>query len=139
MFEDTVPVPSSRTTYTSTLRAKTPQGSDSTAEQWKAYAEGGAQEDDTRVYALRKEEEARHLERIRTSTPTPGPSSSSAVNNLIQVSPEKTVAAASRNTDLLIDIDMDPQTARGQPSLPSAPVGSSTVGGGGSACPSLLD
>jgi helicase required for RNAi-mediated heterochromatin assembly 1 len=139
MFEDTVPAPSSRTTYTSTFRAKTPQESDSTAEQWKAYAEGGAQEDDALVYSLRKEEEAPHLERIRTSTPAPRPSSSLTVNNLIQVSPEKTAAAASRNTDLLIDIDMEPQTARGQPSLPSVPTGSSTVWGGGSAYPSLLD
>jgi helicase required for RNAi-mediated heterochromatin assembly 1 len=127
ILEDTLPVPSSRTTYTSTPRTKTP-GSDSTTEQWEAYANGGVKEDDARVCALRKEEEARYLEQLRASTPAAGPSSF-ATNKLIQISPEK--AAASRNTDLLVDIDVEP------PSRSYATAVSSTVGRG--AYTNLLD
>ena len=135
MLEDTLLVPSSgRTTYTSTSHTKTP-GSDSTTEQWDAYAKGGVQEDDARAYALRKEEEARYLE-LRASTPVAGPSSS-ATNRLVQISPEK--VASSRNTDLLIELDTEaPATVgRRNTSLSYATAVSST--GGGRAYTNLLD
>jgi helicase required for RNAi-mediated heterochromatin assembly 1 len=139
MLEDTLPVPSSRTTYTSTPRMMTPHGSDSTTQRWEEYAKGGVQDDDARAYALRKEEESRYLEQVWASTPAAGPSSSSATNKLVQISPEK--AATSRNTNLLVDLDVEPEVPRAHRHMSHsyATVASSTVGGSGGAYTNLLD
>ncbi|KAF1849149.1 uncharacterized protein K460DRAFT_277751 [Cucurbitaria berberidis CBS 394.84] len=91
-------------------RATTPQGFDSTTEQWEAYASGGAQVDDAQVLQKVREQEAQFLESIRNATLPAGPSAgpSSASTKLIQVSPEK--ASTSRNTKLLLDLDLDEAT-----------------------------
>jgi helicase required for RNAi-mediated heterochromatin assembly 1 len=139
MLEDTLPDPSNRTTYTSTPRMMTPHGSDSTTQQWEDYAKRGVQDDDERAYALRKEEESRYLDRLRASTPAAGPSSASTTDKLIQISPEK--AATSRNADLLVDLDVEPEAPRGRHHMSHsyATAASSTVGGSGSAYANLLD
>jgi helicase required for RNAi-mediated heterochromatin assembly 1 len=139
MLENTLPVPSNRTTYTPTPRMITPHGSDSTTQQWEEYAKGGVQDDDAWAYALRKEEESRYLERLRASTPAAGPSSASTTDKLIQISPEK--VTTSRNTDLLVDLDVEPEAPRGHQHMSHsyATAASSTVGGSGSAYTNLLD
>jgi helicase required for RNAi-mediated heterochromatin assembly 1 len=136
MLEDTLPGPSNCTTYTPTPRMMTPHGS---TQQWEEYAKGGVQDDDARAYALRKEEESRYLEQVRASTPAAGTSSASTTDKLIQISPEK--AAKSRNTNLLVDLDVEPEAPHGRRHMSHsyATAASSTVGGSGSAYTNLLD
>jgi helicase required for RNAi-mediated heterochromatin assembly 1 len=109
MLEDTRPSrePSRRAIPTDALtpRMVTPGLSDCTTVQWDIYANGGGvQEDDARAFAKMKEEEA-HDHAHRASTPQTGVSTPGG--KLIEVSPEK-VATISRNTDLLLDLDVEP-------------------------------
>ncbi|KAF1945626.1 hypothetical protein EJ02DRAFT_338281 [Clathrospora elynae] len=128
--------PSVRTGLTTTPRTMTPYGSDSVTEQWEAYTKGGIQEDDAQFLQKKKEEEAQFLEQARTSTPAAG--STSASTKLIEVSPEK--AAVSRNTDLLLELDVytepqHPQASRGS----YANAASSSGGGQGNSDMNWLD
>ncbi|KAF1838189.1 hypothetical protein BDW02DRAFT_32428 [Decorospora gaudefroyi] len=146
ILENTILGPSGRAVHSASTQMMAPQGSVSTTAHWEAYASGGAQQDDARMYAMRKEVEARFLEQMRTSTPAPasGLSPSPAPAKLIPISPEKAAAAAaSRNTELLVDVDIDieprSQQDRRHARSSYANAGSSTVRGGGSVAFNLLD
>jgi helicase required for RNAi-mediated heterochromatin assembly 1 len=109
MLEDTLPSPgtSKRTVRTDipTPRMMTPGLSDCTTVQWDNYANGGGvQEDDARAFTKMREEEAEFHAR-RASTPQTGISAPSG--RLIEMSPEK-AATVSKNTDLLLDLDVEP-------------------------------
>lgn len=96
---------------TPTSHTRTPQLSDGTTERWEQYATGGGvQADDARFHARMKDEEAQYIVQVRASTPQTGPSSLG--DKLIQVSPEKP-SVMSKNTDLLIDLEVPPQGAHG--------------------------
>ncbi|EFQ92756.1 hypothetical protein PTNB73_04112 [Pyrenophora teres f. teres] len=113
VLKDTLfsPGPSEPVTDARTPRMATAQPVDYATEQRESYANGGAQEDDQQVLEMRKEQEERYRAQIRPSTPTAGPSS--AGETLIQISPEKT-ETVSRNTNLLLDLDFEPQSVRGR-------------------------
>jgi hypothetical protein len=83
----------------------TPESSTGVTEKWEAYVNGGAAVDDARVLQLAREEEARYLEAMRSTPPASRLPFTST--KLIQVSPEK--KAASKNTNLLIDLDIGSQ------------------------------
>ncbi|KAI8938282.1 hypothetical protein NX059_005940 [Plenodomus lindquistii] len=101
------------------------QGSDSTTEQWEAYANGGVIMDDTRAMQLRLQEDARYSKMLRSPTPAnnesaprtqssaPAAQSSAQADRLIEISPEKKVI--SRNTNLLVDLDVDAGFAESLP------------------------
>ncbi|KAI0585805.1 Superfamily I DNA and RNA helicase and helicase subunits [Pyrenophora tritici-repentis] len=107
VLEDMVlrPGPSAPVTDARTPRMASGPLVDRVTEQWEPYVNGGAQEDDQRVFEMRKEQEARYRAQIRSSTPAAGPSS--AGEQLIQISPEKK-ATVSKNTNLLLDLDFEP-------------------------------
>lgn len=111
MLEDTVfgSGPSGRVTDGRTQRMANPQLSDGSTKQWGSYANGGAHKDDQRLFAKGKDEEELYYTQIRPCTP--GAGRSSAGDKLIHISPEKT-ANVSRNTDLLLDLDFEPQYLR---------------------------
>jgi len=85
-----------------TPASRTPDNSDSTAERWQAYINGGAAADDVHYLQKTKEEEAKYLETIRNNPPALDTASIST--KLIELSPEK--KSASKNADLLIDLDV---------------------------------
>jgi len=90
-----------------------PQG---TMEQWDAYAHGGGvEDDDMRVRAQIRQEEAEYLARIQGATPKR--MQPSVGNRLISTSPVK-AERVEIDTDLLIDFDAESQIQRGlgQPS-----------------------
>jgi helicase required for RNAi-mediated heterochromatin assembly 1 len=88
----------------------TPESSASVTEKWEAYVNGGAAVDDAHVLRLAREKEARYLEAMRNTPPASRLTSTST--KLIQVSPEK--KAASKNTNLLIDLDIGSQPEAGR-------------------------
>lgn len=107
-------------------RSRTVQGFGSSTDGWEAYANGGVQADDELARQARREEEARYHERIQNSIPIPG--SLSSASKLIEDTPEK--LAPSRNTDLLLDFNVDDgpgrfQTARSMGSSSYATAASS--------------
>jgi helicase required for RNAi-mediated heterochromatin assembly 1 len=100
---------------------------------WGDCANGGAATDDAQYLQKSREEEAKYLEAIRKTTPVAGSSSkpatliklslekksrspiadpSSKAARLIELSPKKN--SVSRNTNLLIDLDVGPAPAMGQ-------------------------
>jgi len=89
----------------------TAQQPDRVAEQWESYTNGGAREDDQRYSLERKEHQERYYAQIRSCTP--GAGTCSVGDKLIQVSPEKT-ATVSRNTDLLLDLDVELSSSQGR-------------------------
>ncbi|KAH9869543.1 hypothetical protein IAQ61_006750 [Plenodomus lingam] len=119
------------------------QGSDSTTEQWEAYANGGVVMDDARAMALRLEEDAKYTQALRTSTPVhntvcPTGQPAPSVNRLVDISPEKKVT--SKNTDLLVDLDLDTEPLPGrQRYADTLPIRSSGHGASGSVNFNLLD
>ncbi|KNG46299.1 dead box helicase [Stemphylium lycopersici] len=111
-IENTFHAPgSSSRAMTTTSHTRTPQLSDGTTERWEEYATGGGvQADDAHFHARMKDEEAQYLVQVRSSTPQTRPSSLG--DRLIQVSPKKP-SAVSKNTDLLIDLEVPPQGPHG--------------------------
>jgi helicase required for RNAi-mediated heterochromatin assembly 1 len=90
--------------------AATPRPSKNATKNWEDYANGGAATDDAQYLQKSREEEAKYLEAIRKTTPAAGSSSKPA--RLIELSPKD--ISVSRNTNLLIDLDIGPAPAMGQ-------------------------
>lgn len=110
-----VPRNSNHRMASSTSGSGMPQMLQGTTEQWDAYAHGGGvEEDDMRVRAKVRQEEAEYLERIHASTPKC--MRPSVGNRLISTSPVK-AESVETDTDLLIDLDAEPQMqpSQGQP------------------------
>jgi len=103
--------PSGHVTDGRTPCTATAQQSERTTEQWESYTSGGAHEDDQRAFSNRKEDDGRYYTQIRPCTP--GAGTCSVGDKLIHVSPEKT-ATVSRNTDLLLDLDVEPPNPQGR-------------------------
>lgn len=81
------------------------EGSGSTTEQWKAYANGGARADDVQVLQKQQEEDAKFYDTVSNV----GQSAAPASARLIEFSPKKGTkpkAHASNNIDLLLDLDI---------------------------------
>jgi helicase required for RNAi-mediated heterochromatin assembly 1 len=74
----------------------------SSPEKWDAYVDGGAKADDARMLAKRKEEDAAYEAARRD-----GMVQSGRTGKLIETSPQKPRASVSKNTELLIDLDLN--------------------------------
>ncbi|CAN9458742.1 unnamed protein product [Alternaria alternata] len=116
MLEDTLPGPGSSKrgvqTYAPTQRMTTPGLSDCTTVQWDVYANGGGvQEDDARAYAKMQVEALYYAHR----TSTPGTETTGG--KLIELLPEKD-ATVSKNTGLLLDLDVEPLVPESHPQTP---------------------
>ncbi|XP_014552826.1 hypothetical protein COCVIDRAFT_19177 [Bipolaris victoriae FI3] len=96
----------------STTRSGTTQLPQGTTEQWDAYAHGGGvEEDDMRFRAKMRQEEAEYLERIQASIPKP---MRPCVGNRLISTPPVKAEWLEMDTDLLIDLDAEPQIQPGQ-------------------------
>lgn len=96
----------------STTRSGTTQLPQGTTEQWDAYAHGGGvEEDDMRFRTKMRQEEAEYLERIQASIPKP---MRPCVGNPLISTPPVKAEWLEMDTDLLIDLDAEPQIQPGQ-------------------------
>jgi helicase required for RNAi-mediated heterochromatin assembly 1 len=99
--------------------SRTEHSFDRGSEQLEAFSVDSFQAEDFRVQQQGPAREAERREHDRSSTPATGPCRSTM--KLIEISPEK--AAASRNTNLLVDLNVDvssqPQRRRRGPETSS--------------------
>lgn len=86
--------------------ASNPQLMHSSPEHWEAYAKGGASIDDARLLLKQKEEDAAY-EAFRRNGSVKLPNKGEGTGRLIETSPRKPFASVSRNTELLVDLDLE--------------------------------
>ena len=79
-----------------------PPPTSSSLEKWDSYVNGGAKADDARMLAKRKEEDEA-FETVRRN----GVVQNGGTGKLIEISPQKPRASVSKNTKLLIDLDLN--------------------------------
>ena len=127
LLDTTFQVPSNPISAT-----RAPESSADTTMRWGEYANGGAAADDARYFEVAREEKEKFQE--LTNNMTPLASAPSDPDKLIQVSPEK--KARSKNTNLLIDLDVGTEPDASQVSYAHSARGRK---GKGKAVMSLLD
>ncbi|KAJ4290505.1 hypothetical protein N0V90_010722 [Kalmusia sp. IMI 367209] len=82
--------------------SKVSESSDSTRQQWQAYANGGVKEDDAQMKQKRRTADVKALELISNSSKSV--SSLPISGELIQLTPKKASFQPSANTNLLVDL-----------------------------------
>ncbi|KAF3011112.1 hypothetical protein E8E13_011372 [Curvularia kusanoi] len=89
--------------------ANYPQLMHSSPEHWEAYAKGGASIDDARLLVKQKEEDAAYEASRRNgiAQSVKLANKGEGTGRLIETSPRKPFASVSRNTELLVDLDLE--------------------------------